>query len=95
MSFPDIEETEAFSPITSNENVVFLIRFSIEIFAFRIYSGKLIRFVCNLACNFCSSSDHDTYICPVLSKGEHVSYLILFIGFSKDTVNHPYNPTLS
>ncbi|XP_031635665.1 uncharacterized protein LOC116348727 [Contarinia nasturtii] len=24
------------------------------------------------SCNFCSSSDHDTYVCPVLSKGEHV-----------------------
>lgn len=25
------------------------------------------------ACNFCSSSDHSTYVCPVLSQGEHVS----------------------
>lgn len=24
------------------------------------------------ACNFCSATDHSTYVCPVLSQGEHV-----------------------
>lgn len=38
------------------------------------------------ACSFCSASDHSTYICPVLSQGEHVSYIhlsdkILFTEF--------------
>lgn len=46
------------------------------------FNGFFLKF-CFLACNFCSSSDHTTYLCPVLSKGEHVSFdLSISIEFS-------------